>query len=410
MSAIAMISVHACPLGRLGSKETGGMNVYVRELATELARAGLELDVFTRLTNPDDARELDIAPGAHLVRLPAGDTAPMDKNLVFDYLPDFVAGVERYRRERGREYDLVHSHYWLSAWTGQRLAWRWGVPHVTMFHTLGEVKNRCGAPGRESDLRVDVERRAIAEANRVIAASEDELRHLTELYGADPARVSIVPCGVNARLFRPLPRGAARAKLALGEQPTALFVGRMDPLKGLDLLLEATYLLRDQLPDLQLLVVGGDASPESEEGRVRDMARDLGLAERVRFVGAVPQSELPAYYSAADLCVVPSFYESFGLVAVEALACGTPVVASCVGGLPNVVKHGDNGLLVARRTASEFAGSIARVLLDAPLRHSLAARARPSVTPLVWEAIARRVARTYGELLAEPDLVSAASA
>ncbi|MHB1131226.1 MAG: glycosyltransferase [Chloroflexota bacterium] len=410
MSAIAMISVHACPLGRLGSKETGGMNVYVRELATELARAGLSLDVFTRLTDPHDDRELEIFPGARLLRLPAGEMAPMDKNLVYDHLPAFVAGVERYAAERGRTYDLLHSHYWLSSWAGQRLAERWGLPHVTMFHTLGEVKNRCGAPGRESDLRLGVERCAIAEADRVIAASDDELQHLTELYNAVPSRVSIVPCGVNARLFRPLPREAARAALGLGERPTALFVGRMDPLKGLDLLLEATYQLRAELPDLQLLVVGGDASPESEEGRVRDLARDLGLTERVRFVGAVPQGELPRYYSAADICVVPSFYESFGLVAAEALACGTPVIASRVGGLPNVVKHGQNGLLVARRTAADFAASMATLYRDASLRLSLAAQARDSVTPLVWEAIARQIAHIYGELLARPRLVGAARA
>lgn len=375
------------------------MNVYVRELARELGRAGLEVDVFTRRTDPADPAVVEMAPRVKLVRVEAGDVAPMDKNAVLAHLPQFVAGVERYRRESAREYDVVHSHYWLSAWTGTRLARRWGVPHLTMFHTLGEVKNRCGAPGRESDERIEVERRAVAEVDRIVAASEDERRHLVDLYGADPERVSIVPCGVNTQLFRPVPKAEARARLGLNGQRVALFVGRMDPLKGLDLLLEATHQLREELPDLRLLVVGGDASPESEEGRVRDLARELGLAERVRFVGAVPQSELVDYYSAADVCVVPSYYESFGLVAVEALACGTPVIASRVGGLPGVVKHGQNGLLVNNRTPEDFAAGIAKLYRHERRRAALAERARASVAPLVWEAVAQRIRGIYQLLL-----------
>jgi D-inositol-3-phosphate glycosyltransferase len=400
LPTVAMVSVHACPLGRLGSKETGGMNVYVRELTTELARQGLAVDVFTRRTDPADPEIVEMAPGARLVRVTAGEVGPMDKNAVLAYLPEFVAGVERYRRREGRRFDVVHSHYWLSGRAGMDLAAAWRAPHSTMFHTLGEVKNRCGAPGRETDLRIGVERQVVNSVGRIIAASQDELHHLVGLYGADPARVTIVPCGVNTSLFNPVPRGEARARLGLNGHRTALFVGRMDPLKGLDLLLEAAHQLRETVPDLRLLVVGGDASPESEEGRVRDLARELGLADRVRFVGAVPQKELPMYYSAADVCVVPSFYESFGLVAVEALACGTPVVASRVGGLPGVVKHDENGLLVAERTASEFAASIGALCGDEGRRSRLASQARASVSPLVWESVARRIRHVYDEMLA----------
>ncbi|MCL4467132.1 MAG: glycosyltransferase [Chloroflexi bacterium] len=400
LPTVAIVSVHACPLGRLGSRETGGMNVYVRELATELAKQGLAVDVFTRRTDPADREVVEMAAGATLVRVTAGEIGPMDKNAVYDYLPQFVAGVERYRRGQGRRYDVVHSHYWLSGRAGIDLAARWHAPHLTMFHTLGEVKNRCGAPGQESELRIAVERQVVHSVDRTIAASEDELHHLVDLYDAEPRRVTIVPCGVNTRLFSPLPRAEARAKLGLNGHRTALFVGRMDPLKGLDLLLLAAHELRRSVPDLQLLVVGGDASPESEEGRVRDLARELGLADRVTFVGAVPQTELPTYYSAADLCVVPSFYESFGLVAVEALACGTPVVASRVGGLPGVVKHGENGLLVANRTASDFAASIGELCRDEGRRAGLALRARASVARLVWESVARRILQVYDETLA----------
>jgi D-inositol-3-phosphate glycosyltransferase len=394
-----MLTVHACPLARLGSKETGGMNVYVRELSAQVARLGHSLDVFTRRTDPNDPIEVDMAPGVRLVHLEAGEVATMDKNVVLTHLPQFVAGVERYRQRHDLRYDLVHSHYWLSARAGADLAAAWGVPHVTMFHTLGEVKNRCGAPGSESAARVAVERQVIATADRIVAASEDELGHMVELYGGDPARVTIIPCGVNTRLFRP--QGRARARRALGLEGcwTVLFVGRMDPLKGLDLLLHAAHRLAPHAPDLRVVVVGGDAVPESEEARVRDLAAELGLTGRVRFVGAVPQSDLPQYYNAADVCVVPSYYESFGLVAVEALACGTPVIASRVGGLPKVVKHGRNGLLVAERSADAFASSIEALYADSRWRATLAAGARGSIQHLVWSAIAQRVSDLYLSLL-----------
>lgn len=377
------------------------MNVYVRELSTWLARDGLAVDVFTRLANADDPREVEMAPGVRLVRLEAGKAAPVDKNAVFAHLPQFVSGVEGYRRRRGITYDLVHSHYWLSAWSGGRLAQWWSVPHVTMFHTLGEVKNRCGAPGGESDLRIGVERRAVAAVDRIVAASEDEREHLVSLYGADASRISIIPCGVDTSLFRPLAKERARAELGLDGGWVALFVGRMDPLKGLDILLHAVERLAASAPDLRVVVVGGDAVPESEEARVRSLAGDLGLADRVRFVGAVPQKALPLYYNAADVCVVPSYYESFGLVAVEALACGTPVIASRVGGLPKVVKHGENGLLVAERSPEAFAACILRLHADERERSALALRARQSVRHLVWAAIAQRVRALYDELWAE---------
>ncbi|MHB1414154.1 MAG: glycosyltransferase [Chloroflexota bacterium] len=401
MHRIAMISVHSCPLGRLGSKDTGGMNVYVRELAAELARAGLRVDVYTRKLDPRDPLVAEMAPGVRLVRLEAGDPGPTDKNDLLAHLPQFIAGLDEYRRRQGLVYDLVHSHYWLSALAGMRLAKAWAVPHVVMFHTLGEVKNRCGAPGQESALRIDGERLAIHAADRIVAASEDERAHLARLYAADPRRVTVIPCGVNLGLFQPADKAEARSLLGLNGKRVLLFVGRMDPLKGLDLLLHATAMLLPEMPDLHLVAVGGDAAPESEESRVRRLAADLGLQDRVDFVGAIPQTALPAYYNAADICAVPSFYESFGLVAVEALASGTPVVASRVGGLPNVVKHGENGLLVERRTAEDFAASLGGLLRDEAKRGHLAARARASVQPLAWRAIARRVLHTYQGALVE---------
>lgn len=375
------------------------MNVYVRELSLALGRLGLEVDVFTRRLDATSPAEENMGLGVRLVRLEAGEVGPMDKNAVVSFLPRFAAGVERFRREQRLSYDLVHSHYWLSAKVGAELAATWGAPHVTMFHTLGEVKNRCGAPGSESCTRIEVERAVVAQADRIVAASEDELSHLVALYGADRSQVSIIPCGVNPTLFRPLDRAQARVALGLEGRWTALFVGRMDPLKGLDLLLHAAQRLGERTPDLHLVVVGGDAVPESEEARVQGLVESLGLGGRVRFVGAVPQRDLPRYYSAADVCVMPSYYESFGLVAVEALACGTPVIASRVGGLPKVVKHGQNGLLVGERSAEAFADSIGALYADEGYRRTLASAARASIGHLAWAAIAQRVARLYDSLL-----------
>jgi D-inositol-3-phosphate glycosyltransferase len=397
-TSIAVISIHADPLGRLGSKETGGMNVYIRELAGELAREGLVLDIFTRKVDGAEPEVVELTPGARVIRIAAGPQASIDKNDVYYYLPEFVAGVERFRRQNALAYDVVHSHYWLSAWAGARLAYSWQVPHATMFHTLGEVKNRCGAPGEESALRIAVERQSVAVADRIVAASADEQSHLVNLYQANPRLVEIIPCGVNTKLFRPLDRPAARDQLGLSGSFTLLFVGRMDPLKGADILLAAAAQLAPRIPELRVVVVGGDAAPESEETRVRELACRLGLEGIVRFEGAVPQGQLPFYYSAADLCVVPSYYESFGLVAVEALACGTPVVASRVGGLPVVVKSGENGLLVAERSPEAFAASIGTLYEDRERLAALAATARRSVGHLNWNAIARRICAVYDTL------------
>lgn len=399
MRRLAMLSVHADPLGRLGSKETGGMNVYIRELTTELAGAGLGIDVFTRKVEPTAPAVADLCPGARVVRIEAGPVAQQDKNRVFAYLPAFIRGVEHYRRANGYAYSLAHSHYWLSSWVGARLARLWGVAHLTMFHTLGEVKNCSGAPSRESDLRIAVEREVIAAADRIVAASADERGHLVNLYNADPARIEIVPCGVNTRLFRPLDRAASRAKLGLDKEWVLLFVGRMDPLKGVDILLGAAKELKALIPCLKVLIVGGDAAPESEELRVRNLATALGLADTVRFEGAVPQERLPYYYSAADACVVPSYYESFGLVAVEALSCGTPVIASCVGGLPVVVKNGENGLLVGERTSAAFARAALRLCRRPEERARLAGHARASVMHLDWSMVARRILALYRDLM-----------
>jgi D-inositol-3-phosphate glycosyltransferase len=392
-----MLSVHTSPLAMLGGKETGGMNVYVRELARALGHRSMTVDIFTRAMDPDQPETVQFGPRARIIHVPAGDVATMPKEAVFAHLPEFVRGVRSYAERHDLHYRLVHSHYWLSAWCGAALSERWEVPHVVMYHTLGLLKNNARRAENESWQRIAVERRTMQSADRIVVASDDERRQIGLLYDAPQDRISTIPCGVDLDSFNPLQKDAARARLGLEGKRIITFVGRMQPLKGADLLLEAMASLNGR-HNYQILLIGGALEGDGEVERLRVMASSLGIAERVSFLGAQPQEKLPLYYSAADACVVPSHYESFGLVAMEALACGTPVIASRVGGLPSIIRDEENGLLVGWRTADLFANSIDRLLSDDVLRQRLSRQARPSVQHLTWLAVADRVLAMYDNM------------
>jgi len=397
---VAMITVHTSPVAKPGGYAAGGMNVYVRETSRQLAKLGLSVDIFTR----DDGTQPSIAPlspGVRLVSLPAGPHTPLPKEEVVAYLPEFLHGMRRFRQQQDLHYDLLHSHYWHGGWVGSFLAPHWGIPHVAMFHTLAEVKNRALVQQHETDQRADCERRIVAAADRIICAGDQEKQALARLYGAVPARVSVIPCGVDLRRFRPLDQAVARRRLGLGEEPLVLYVGRIEPLKGLEILVEAVGQLETQ--EARLLVVGGDAQADGEVQRLRARAAALGLADRIRFTGIVDQSELPSYYSAADVCVVPSYAESFGLVAVEAMACGRPVIASRVGGLMTTISDGRTGYLIPWHCPEPFAERIDLVLGNSELRANLGRAARRSVLRFSWDRIAASLAREYTNVCEEAD-------
>src|SRR5579884_60098 len=409
---VALLSVHGCPLDQLGSREVGGMQLYVRELSRELGRAGLFVDVFTRKTRPNLPRVVEFGERARVVHLDAGPTRRIDKNAVVEHLPAFIDNLERFVQRERIEHAVVHSHYWLSGWVGARLAELWRVPHVAMFHTLGRVKNRANthAGGRrgvlETTMRNEIERRVVRSADAIVASTAQELNALVEGYGARPEQVSVIPPGVDLRAFEPVDRGLARAALGLAGE-VLLFVGRLDPVKGVDTLLQALAELKDR-PTLRLLVAGGSppgGRVDADEAYLRHLAAELGVAERVTWLGPVDQERLPLYYAAADACAVPSRYESFGLVALEALACGAALVAAPVGGLPQIVRDGESGLLVPERTPALFADRIARVLDDPKLAARLRANARRAVLDFSWAANAARTRALYERLGAlEPAL------
>jgi D-inositol-3-phosphate glycosyltransferase len=397
-----MLSVHTCPLAALGGKETGGMNVYVREVSRELGRMGVSVDVFTRSQNPAIPRVVSLGARARVIHLPAGDEAPMVRVRVHDHLDEFVDGIEAWRIARSIDYDLIHAHYWLSGVAALRLKARWSVPVMQMFHTLGRLKNRVARSAAEQEpaIRLSEETRIVEASDRIVAANVVERAELLRDYGAPASRIATIPCGVDTDLFAPGDRVAARARLGLDEQPVLLWVGRVAPIKGLDTLLDAVARLRAGGRPVRLLIVGGDADePMSEhELSLRRRIERLELASAVCFVGPRPQDVLPLYYVAADVTVLPSYYESFGMVALEAMACASPVIASRVGGLVTTVRDGVTGFLVPDGDVDALAERIGALVADPDLRWRVGREGVRWAAQHRWACVAEAVCREYASL------------
>ncbi len=403
-SRIAVLSVHTCPLAALGGKETGGMNVYVREVARALGRLGFGIDVFTRSQDSAIPEVVRLGPGARVVHVPAGPARPIARAAVADHLEEFADRVEAFRTRDGVRYDLVHSHYWLSGLAGLDLARRWDAPLVHMFHTLGAIKNAVarGSGDTEPEERLAAEIRIAARADRIVAATLVERADLAWHLGADPARVAVIPCGVDIELFRPRPAAPARQRLGIDAEHVLLFVGRLTPIKGLETLLRALAVLRSDglaRSRLTLLVVGGAKGDEAGSEHLRRLAGELGVGGWVDFRGPQSQDVLADYYAAADVCLMPSRYESFGMVALEAMASGVPVIASRAGGLAVTVQDGATGRLVPEGDVPALARAVAGLLGDEPGRRALGGRGVEWARRFAWPAIGRSVADLYGELV-----------
>ena len=388
---IVMLSVHSCPVGKLGSKDTGGMSVYIRELARELGKRGHSVDIYTRAHDPAEAQIVQLGENARVIHLQTGEVEPIDKLAVYSHLEDFACSLEDFRASHGLQYDLIHSHYWLSGWVGRRIQRWWAVPHVIMFHTLGAIKNAIGVGENEPTLRIMAERELVSDCQRIIAATVKGKEELVSYYSASPEKISVIPCGVNLELFRHIDKEVARHSLGLNGQKILLFVGRIDPLKGIDRLLTALPKL-DARQNLKLLVIGGDEDSKSEVDRLQRLSRSMNIQDSVTFAGIVEQKELPLYYSAADVCVIPSYYESFGLVALESLACGTPIVATRVGCIESVVKQGQNGHVVEDNASFHIADGIDALLSGG--RKSVES-IRESVNGFNWSNIAEAIIPEY---------------
>jgi D-inositol-3-phosphate glycosyltransferase len=405
----AQISVHTSPLATLGGKDAGGMNVYIRELSSHLANLGIPVDIFTRRIDPATPEVREIAPGVNVIAVTAGPVEPLAKNDLFPFLPEFAEEMALYSLRAGVRYDIVHAHYWLSGWVAGLIRRYWSTPFVQMFHTTAHMKNAVAATAdRETELRARTEKRLLTLADGLIAANPDERADLIWRMGVPTEKVCTIPPGVDLELFRPLPKPAARDAVGLsGDEPLVLFVGRIDPIKGIDTLIEAAALMLAGTGPASrptFVLVGGDLDDAGAPvGPLADVAAAIaerGIAPYFRLVGSQPQDRLAVFYSAADVVAVPSLYESFGLVAVEALACGVPVVASRAGGLRFTIDEGETGLLVRPNSASALAAGLSVILGDDDLRAEMAAAARPSVERYDWQNIAREVMHVYRQLAA----------
>ena len=392
---IALISYHGCPVARLGEKDIGGMNVYVLNLARELGHLGHFVDVFTRYHDPSDPEIVELGDRVNVVHVEAG---PYNEEKV--YLPahvdSFANKVHQYASYNSINYDIVHSNYWLSGLTAVTLSELWNVPHVATFHTLAKTKMRARAGEYESKERSDIERQIMDSATGILVLTDVERQDIVNLYQVNGDKIQIISGGVDTDTFYQVPKEEAKDSLGFlnPNKKTILYVGRIEPIKGLDVLLDAIKILKES-QEIQLIIVGGSLSGDTNIDKLKGQAEKLGISQDVFFTGSLDQAKLKNYYSAADVFVLPSHYESFGLVALEAMACGTPVIASRVGGISSFVQDGADGYLVPWRCPEPFSDRIEVILNNDSLREYMGHSAKKKAHSLNWEKIAHRVSEYY---------------
>jgi glycosyltransferase involved in cell wall biosynthesis len=396
-----MISEHASPLASLGGEDSGGQNVYVAELARRLGEMGHQVDVFTRRDSELLPAVVPLAEGVRVVNLPAGPARNMSKDKLFPFMYEFRDAFYRFAREEAAAYDLVHANFWMSGWVACEAKRDLGLPFAQTFHALGEIKKREQGENDTSPLeRPALEGRILDEVDLVLATCPAEVEELTKLYDADPSRLTVVPCGVDHRAFRPVDRDAAREALGLSDKPTVVYVGRMVARKGVDTLVEAFALLPRRL-DARLVIVGGESGGSSEATRLGALVEERGISERVCFAGSQPQEDLRHYYGAANVTVSVPHYEPFGMTPLEAMACARPVVGSQVGGIKTSVADGKTGYLVSPRDPEALAQRVLRLLSDPALQSRLGRAARHRIEEhYTWERVATLAADAFSEVAA----------
>jgi D-inositol-3-phosphate glycosyltransferase len=408
-----MLSYHTCPLATLGGKDTGGMNVYVRDLTRKLGVLGVHVDVFTRSQDEHVPHVLhDLGYGNRVVHVKSGCEVPLPKTDLFSYIPEFTNGIVEFTSGKNLKYDLIHSHYWMSGVAAIELKRMWNVPFVHMFHTLGVMKQRVARFDEEvvGDFRLIGEKQVLREADSIFAATPAEMAQIQWLYESKVDKIKIIPPGVDLSRFYPIPED--EAKEVIGIPPcdqVILYVGRIEPLKGIDTLIEAiAYMRRSGSFEEQsfcLAVIGGEPDLsrqelDSEMVRLKQLCIEHGLDDLVTFLGKRDQDTLPYYYSAAEAVVLPSHYESFGMVALEAMACGTPVVASQVGGLAFLVQDGETGYTIPSSDVEALADRLAKIIKDPDLRARLGNQAAALAQGFSWDIIAQDILQQYQHVVA----------
>lgn len=412
MINVAMLSYHTCPLATLGGKDTGGMNVYVHQLTRTLGKLGVRVDVFTRSQDEHVPHVLhDLGYHNRVVHIPAGPEVPLPKAELERYIPKFVQGIKSFAESKNIHYDLIHSHYWMSGLAAIELSQTWNIPFLHMFHTLVLMKNRIAQTPQEmeGEYRILGEKKVISKANRIIAATLAEKSQLEFLYKAPSSKISVIPPGVDTRHFYPIPKDEAKEVVGVPEDShTILFVGRIEPLKGIDKLIQAISIIQKngelRCCPHNLVIIGGEPNAKPEEmnaemARLQDMVEDLGIENFVIFLGKQDQQLLPYYYSASEIVVMPSHYESFGMVALEAMACGTPVIASQVGGLAFLVRDGETGFVVPGNDVQMLAKRLVELIKDKDLRNKLGNKSAEYAQLYAWEIISEKMIEVYNQVL-----------
>lgn len=407
--AIALISDHGDPAAQIGKEAAGGQNVYVRQVGEALAKLGWQVDMFTRKAHPDDPAIVQHSPYCRTIRLVAGPQAFIPRDELFQYMPELVTAFQKFQSKEGTNYPLIHTNYWMSAWVGMQLKAQSNIQLVHTYHSLGAVKYQSMKQYPEiAATRLAIEEEILEQANCIVATSPQEQDSLRTL--SSQGYIEVIPCGTDVDTFHSLPKAEARATLGLAADDTViLYVGRFDPRKGIETLVRACAELKTSgqiaPAKLRLVIVGGSDPTQAdgqERQRIAQIVQETGLVEQTLFAGQIGHDLLPLYYTAADVCVIPSHYEPFGLVAIEAMACGTPVVASDVGGLKFTVVPEETGLLVPPENPEAFAAAIVRVLSDELWARKLRRQAPLRVQQnFSWSGVAARLSDLYRRLLAQ---------
>ncbi|MFC1829245.1 glycosyltransferase [Thermodesulfobacteriota bacterium] len=396
---IAMLSIHSSPVGQLGTRDTGGMSVYIRELAKVLGDWGHRVDIFTGRNDGNKDPVFHAHDNVRIIHLIGGAKGDVEKSALYEYLPEFYLDLESFRDREKIKYDIIHSHYWLSGVLGIEARLSWEACLIHTYHTIGAVKNHVCPEENESEVRLSNEERLGKHCDLIIVPTAKERNYLARFYETPREKVRVVPCGVNLERFKPVDKSIARQELGMSpDDLIVLYVGRHTPIKGLDRLLEAFSHMTPH-PRLRLVMVGGDEESSPVFQQLQSRERALNIQKNLVFAGRVEQKSLPLYYSAADVLAVPSHYESFGLVALEALACGTPVVTTPVGDIENIVQDGITGCVAFDTSPGSFAECIESVLKKQQTNGFSFERIRGSVTGFTWEAMASKMFEAYQELV-----------
>lgn len=409
LGRILMISEHADPLAKPGSKEVGGQNVYVYNLARSLSKIGWEVDVFTRWDNPKKLRVVKFAQRARVIRVAAGPRNYIPRDELFKYLPDFVDDIIKYKKENKANYDLVHSHYWMSGWCGLKISRLWDIPLISTYHSLGYIRynalkdfKRHNAENDFFKLRLHWEKEVAKYSNVILATSPFERSDILKYYNGDKKKIEIIPAGIEPKNFYPLNSTIARKSLNINENENIiLYVGRIEWRKGIGTLIvalsELSKIDAEKFENSRLIIVGRTKGPERKEvKRLKDTAQKFGVLHKISFAGSKDISELRKYYSAANVCVVPSYYEPFGIVPLEALACNCPVIASKVGGLQFTVKNKHAGYLIPPRKPHHLANAIKHLLNDNSIKQRVMSYTDKVVLKkFIWSSIAQEMNKLY---------------